>query len=89
MIDGLNSFDQPIKNYQVTYDNIRKIENGQGDDCTIGCLLYYPYIKEHYKMIAIDLSKQQALDAVPKKNTEDQFYWKSRLGRRFNIVFHY
>ena len=47
MIDGLNSFDQPIKNYQVTYDNIRKIENGQGDDCTIGCLLYYILISKN------------------------------------------
>ena len=30
------------------------------------CLLDYPYFKEHYKMIAIDLSKQEALDADPK-----------------------
>ena len=28
-----------------------------------GCLLDYPYFKDHYKMIAIDLGKQQALDA--------------------------
>ena len=31
-----------------------------------GCLLDYPYFKENYKFFAIDLSKQQALDAVPK-----------------------
>ena len=31
-----------------------------------GCLLDYPYFKENYKLIAIDLSKQQALDAGPK-----------------------
>ena len=30
------------------------------------CLLDYPYFENHYKMIAIDLSKQQALDADPK-----------------------
>ena len=36
---------------------------GQGDDCTAGCLLDYPYFKENYEMIAKDLSKQQALDA--------------------------
>ena len=29
-------------------------------------LLDYPYFKESWKMIAIDLSKQQALDADPK-----------------------
>ena len=39
---------------------------GQGYDYTTGCLLFYPYFSEHYKMIAIDLSKQQALDADPK-----------------------
>ena len=32
---------------------------------TPGCLLDYRYIKDYYKMIAIDLSKQQALDADP------------------------
>ena len=37
-----------------------------GDDYTTGCLLDYPYFKDHYKMIAIDLSKQQALDADPR-----------------------
>ena len=39
---------------------------GQKDDYTTGCLLHYPYFEEHYKMIAIDLSKQQALDPGPK-----------------------
>ena len=32
-----NFFDQPIKNDLKTYDNIRKIETGQGDECTTGC----------------------------------------------------
>ena len=49
-----------------TYDNICMIVIGQGDDYTTGCLLDYNYFKEHYEMIAIDLSKQQALDADPK-----------------------
>ena len=30
------------------------------------CLLDYNYFKKYYKMIAIDLTKQQALDADPK-----------------------
>ena len=34
-------FDQPIKNNKVTYENIRKIATGQGDDYTTGCLLDY------------------------------------------------
>ena len=66
MIDGKNFFDQPINSMIKTYENIRKITIGQGDDYTTGCLLDYTYFKKYYKMIAIDLSKQQALDADPK-----------------------
>ena len=66
MINGENFLVQPIKNNKITYDNIRKIATGQGDDYTTGCLLDYPYFKDTYKMIAIDLSKQQALDADPR-----------------------
>ena len=43
-----------------------KIATGQGDDYTNGCLLDYPYFKNYYKMLAIDLGKQQVLDADPK-----------------------
>ena len=63
MIKGENFFDQPIKNRGVTYDNIRKIATGRGDDYTTGCLLDYSYFTDTYKMIAVDLSRQQALDA--------------------------
>ena len=57
MIDEKNIFDQQIKNDLITYENIRKIAAGQGDDYTTGCLLDYNYFKNYYKMIAIDLSK--------------------------------
>ena len=66
MIHGENVFDQPIKNNRTTYENIRKIATGQGDDYTTGCLLDYSYSADIYKMIAVDLSKQQALDADPR-----------------------
>ena len=66
MIDGKNFFNQPVKNNKVTYENIRKIAIGQGDDYTTGCLLDYIYFKNYYKMIVVDLSKQQALDADSK-----------------------
>ena len=50
--------------------NIRKIVKemitGQGDDYTTDCLLDYNYFNKHYKMIAIDLSKQYGSDADPK-----------------------
>ena len=63
MIDGRNVFGQPIDSMAKTYQNIRKTATGQGDDHTTGCLLDYPYFKDYYKMIAIDVSKQKALDA--------------------------
>ena len=66
MINDENFFDQPIKNNKVTYENIRKIAASQGDDYKTGCLLDYPYFADTYKMIAVDLSKQQALDADPR-----------------------
>ena len=66
VINGENVFDQPIKNNKITYDNIRKVAKGQGDDYTTGCLLDYPYFKVTYKTIAVDSSKQQALDPDPR-----------------------
>ena len=58
MIDDKNVFDQPINSTAKTYENIRKITIGQGDDYPTGCLLDYYYFKNHYEMIAVDLSKQ-------------------------------
>ena len=58
MIDGKDEF--------KTYENIRKISTGKGEDYATGSLLDYSYFKENYKIIAIDLSKQQALDSDPR-----------------------
>ena len=66
MIDGKTFFNQPVKNNLRTYDNIQEIANGPGDDYTTGCLLGCLYFKNYYKMIAVDLSKQQEPDADPK-----------------------
>ena len=63
MINGENSFDQPVKDNKVTYENIRKIATSQGVDYTSGCLLDYPNFKDSYKIIAVDLSKQNEFDA--------------------------
>ena len=41
MINSDNFFDQPIRNNKITYENIRKIATGQGDDYTTACLLVY------------------------------------------------
>ena len=66
MIDGTNLFDQLINNQNKTSKNVRKIAIGHGDDYTTDCLLDYCYFKENYKLIAIDLSKKQALDGDPR-----------------------
>ena len=66
MIDGRNFFDQPINSMSKTNENIRKIAASKGDDYTTGCLLDHPYFKENYKMIAVDLSRQNELDADPR-----------------------
>ena len=73
MINGENFCDQPVKNNKITYENIIKIATGQGDDYTTSCFLDYPYFKDSYKMIAVDLSKQQASDADPRTNQQINF----------------
>ena len=66
MIDGKNVSNRVTNSDLKTYENIINITTGQGDDYTTGCLLNYSYFKNCYKMIAIDLSKQQFLDADPR-----------------------
>ena len=73
MIDGKNFFDQLVRNDKLTYENIRKIATGQGNNYTTGCLLNYIYFKNYYKIIAVDLSKQQALNADPRAIQEINF----------------
>ena len=75
------------KNDKVTYENIRKIVTGWGDDYTTGCLLDYIYFKKYYKMIAVDLSKQQALDADPK--SIQQINFTENLDRAGNRRFYF
>ena len=48
------------------YDKVRKVSTRQGDDYTTGCLLDYAYFKDNYRLIAVNLSKQKALDADPR-----------------------
>ena len=62
-IDGKKFYDQPINDLIKQYDEIRKISTGQGDDYTTGCLLDFAYFEKNYRLIAVDLSKQKALDA--------------------------
>ena len=73
MIVRINYFDQPVKNNLKRYDNIRKITTSQRDDYTTGCVQDYNYFNKYYKIIAIDLSKQEALDANPKTLQKNEF----------------
>ena len=87
MINGENLLDQSIKENKVTYENIRKIATGRGNDYSTGCLLDYPYYKNNYKMIAIDLSKQQALDVDPR--AIQQINFTANLDRAGNTKIYF
>ena len=87
MIVGKNVFDQPVKNNKVTYENIRKFATGQGDDYTTVCLLDYIYFKNYYKLIVLDLSKQQVLDADAK--AIQQINFKANLDRAGNTRIYF
>ena len=74
LIDGRKFYDQPINDIIKQYDETRKIETGQEDDYATGCLLDYHYFKNHYNLIAIDLSKQNELDASSRAIQQIEFY---------------
>ena len=59
IIDKLAFFDLPIKTKEEAYEKI--IDISRNNEYTTGNLLDYDYFKKHYKLIAIDLSKQQVL----------------------------
>ena len=84
VIDRRNFFNKPVKN-NLTYDNIQKITIGHQDDDKSGCLLDYNYFNNYYKRTAIDLSKQQALDADPKPIQQINF--TANLDRDGNTIF--
>ena len=87
MIDGKKFFNHPVKSNKVTYETTRKNATDQGDDYTTGCLLDYIYFKNYYKMIAVDLSKQQELDANPKASQQINFTATLDRARNTRINF--
>ena len=60
LIDGKSSFDIPRKNSEETYEQI--VEMGRNSHYTTGNLLDYEYFLKHYKLLAIDLSKEIELE---------------------------
>ena len=65
LIDGKPFLEIPVKNKEEAYEAI--IEMSKNNDYTTGNLLDYEYFKDHYKLIAIDLSKQIELENLDLK----------------------
>ena len=63
IIDGRNFYDNPIESDIEKYRELKKVMIGKGEDYTTGSLLDFDYFKKHYKLVAVDLSKQKELDA--------------------------
>ena len=61
--DGRNYYDNPIESDIEKYRELKKVMIGKGEDYTTGSLSDYDYFKKHYKLVAVDLSKQKELDA--------------------------
>ena len=73
IIDGKNFYYQSIDSDIKRYEEIRKLTAGQGKDYSIGNLLDYDQIKNHYRLIGIDLSRQKESDADPKAIQKREF----------------
>ena len=66
IIDGRNFYDNPIESDIGKYRELKKVIIGKGEDYTTGSLLDYNYFDKHYKLVAVDLSKQKELEADPR-----------------------
>ena len=84
MINGPNVLDQPVNNNLITYENIRKIATGAGDDYMTGCLLDYNCFDNYYKIIALDSSKPEALHTDPKAIQQINFTENLNWGENIN-----
>ena len=79
IIDKLAFFDLPIKTEEEAYEKV--IDISRNNEYTTGNLLDYDYFKKHYKLIAIDLSKQQVL-----QENEDLIQQINFIGRLENAA---
>ena len=79
IIDKLAFFDLPIKTEEEAYEKI--IDISINNEYTTGNLLDYDYFKKHYKLIAIDLSKQQVL-----QENEDLIQQINFIGRLTEVA---
>ena len=66
IVTGKNFYDQSIDYSIKRYEEIRKPTIGQCEDYTKGCSLDYECVNNHYKLIAVDLTRQKELYVDPK-----------------------
>ena len=73
IIDGRNFYDNPIESDIEKYRKLKKVMIGKREDYTGGSLLDYNYFDKHYKLVAVDLSKQKELDTDPRAIQQIEF----------------
>ena len=67
LIDRRNFYDQPIDHLIKQYENIIKVSTGQRDNYATECIIDYAYFIDNCRLIAVDWSKQKALDTAPRQ----------------------
>ena len=98
IIDGINFYDNPIESDIEKYRELKKVMIGKGEDYTTGSLLDYDYFNKHYKLVAVDLSKQKELDADPRAiqqiqlkymlQTNSTIYWVLEKSKETILEFY-
>ena len=78
IIDGRNFYDNLIENNIEKYRELKKVMIGKGEYYTTGSLLDFNYFLKHYKLIAVDLSKQKELDVDPRAIQQIEFKYMIR-----------
>ena len=78
IIDGRNFYDNPIESDIEKYRELKKVMIGKGEDNTTESLLDFNYFNKHYKLVAVDLSKQKELDADPRAIQQTEFKYMLR-----------
>ena len=85
IIDGRNFYDNPIESDIEKHRELKKVMIGKGEDYTTGSLLDFNYFDKHYKLVAVDLSKQKELDA--DSTAIQQIEFKYMLGTNSTICW--
>ena len=85
IIDGRSFYDNPIESDIEKYRELKKVMIAKGEDYTTGSLLDFNYFDKHYKLVAVDLSKQKEVDADPRAIQQIEF--KYMLGTNSTIYW--